>query len=113
MTPCRTDPDMWWGYQDATAAPGAPHIDRHAQRQAQLLCLRDCPAGAQRTCARTALSCNATHGVWAGIRLPGQQVKHRRVRLECQRDLRRIADGDVRPHELPANRALLRMMEGQ
>ena len=53
------------------------------------------------------------YGVWAGVKLPGGQYRKREQLAQAHETLRRIADGEVNPREIPENAALLERTEGE
>jgi WhiB family redox-sensing transcriptional regulator len=75
---CRhDDPEAWF-----------PLHPVHAAR-ATRICF-NCPAQPQ--CARNAIDCGATDGVWAGVRLPGKQEWDREIGVETRQRLEIIAN---------------------
>jgi WhiB family redox-sensing transcriptional regulator len=75
---CRhDDPEAWF-----------PLHPVHTAR-ATRICF-NCPAQTQ--CARNALDCRATDGVWAGVRLPGKQEWDHEIGLEMRQRLEIIAN---------------------
>ena len=110
LPPCTTDPDLWFGYcdDDSTDGTSKARVYQAAALTARTLCLRRCPLAQQRRCARYALEGGEAFGVWAGIKLPGNQWRQRRELDRARAHLRRIAAGEVTPREIPENDALLR-----
>jgi WhiB family transcriptional regulator, redox-sensing transcriptional regulator len=109
--PCAANPDLWFGYsdddgndKDGTAKARAYDT---AAIEARALCLRRCPLAQQRLCARLAIEQDEEYGVWAAVKLPGGQYRKRAELARAHETLRRIADGEVNPRELPENAALL------
>ena len=112
--PCSADPDLWFGYADDDASDGAAKARAYEQSaiRARTVCLRRCPLAQQRQCARQAAEAGEEYGVWAGIKLPGGQYRKRHELARAHEVLRRIADGEVTPRELPENAELLARSEG-
>lgn len=111
--PCATEPDLWFGYADDDASTGAAkaRVYEHAAIQARTICLRRCPLASQRACARQAIEAGEEYGVWAGIKLPGGQYRQRQHLAHAHEVLRRIADGQLNPRELPESAELLARAE--
>lgn len=107
--PCATEPDLWFGYSDDDTSDGAAKARAYEQSatQARLICLRRCPLAGQRACARQAVDGGEEYGVWAGIKLPGGQYRKRHELAHARETLRRIAEGEINPRELPGSAALL------
>ena len=107
--PCSADPDLWFGYADDDASDGAAKARAYEQsaRRARTVCLRRCPLAQQRLCAGKAAEAGEEYGVWAGIKLPGGQYRKRHELARAHDTLRRIADGEINPRELPESVELL------
>ncbi|BBZ36607.1 WhiB family transcriptional regulator [Mycolicibacterium confluentis] len=111
--PCASDPDLWFGYPDDDGGHG-PAKNRSyetAAVQARTLCLRRCPLAQQRRCAQHAVDHEVEFGVWAGVKLPGNQYRKRGELEHAHEVLRRIATGEISARELPENAALLERRE--
>lgn len=114
--PCMTSPtpELWW-------APEPDELDGDPRRissvyedranRARIICCTECPLQQQQTCAKHALDDNASSGVWAAVKLPGTQWRHRGEVQECHQKLRLISVGIVAAHELPENIELLEQAE--
>jgi WhiB family transcriptional regulator, redox-sensing transcriptional regulator len=113
--PCAANPDLWFGYSDddGTDKDGTAKARAYetAAIEARALCLRRCPLAQQRRCARLAIEQDEEYGVWAAVKLPGGQYRKRDELARAHETLRRIADGEVNPRELPENAALLERRE--
>ncbi|MFA5710511.1 WhiB family transcriptional regulator [Mycolicibacterium sp.] len=107
--PCADDPDLWFGYPDDNGTDGAAKARSYesAALEARALCLRRCPLALQRQCAQRAVEHGVEFGVWAGIKLPGNQYRKRGELERAHETLRRIAAGEINARELPENAALL------
>ncbi|CAJ1494461.1 WhiB family transcriptional regulator [[Mycobacterium] burgundiense] len=107
--PCAADPDLWFGYSDDDEGAGAAKARSYesAALEARALCLRRCPLAQQRQCARRAVEHGVEFGVWAGIKLPGNQYRKRGELARAHAVLRRIAAGEISARQLPENAALL------
>lgn len=107
--PCAADPDLWFGYPDDEANTG--HLKARSYEtaavEARVLCLRRCPLAQQRRCAQYAVEHEVEFGVWAGVKLPGNQFRKREQLAQAHRTLARIARGEINSRELPENAALL------
>jgi WhiB family redox-sensing transcriptional regulator len=113
--PCAADPDLWFGYPDDDAGHGAAKNRSYetAALRARTLCLRRCPLAQQRRCAQHAVDAEVEFGVWAGIKLPGNQYRKRGELARAHETLRRIAAGEISAREVPENAALLKRREGE
>jgi len=111
--PCAANPDLWFGYNDDDGTDGAAKARAYerASIEARTLCLRRCPLAAQRICAKLAVDQGEEYGVWAGVKLPGGQYRKRAELARAHDTLRRIADGEISPREVPENAALLERRE--
>lgn len=107
--PCAADPDLWFGYSDNDTSDGAAkaRVYEQSATAARTICLRRCPLAEQRLCARQAVEAREEYGVWAGIKLPGGQYRKRYELAHTHDVLRRIADGEINPRELPESSELL------
>lgn len=107
--PCAANPDLWFGYNDDDAIDGTTKARRYDQAavEARTLCLRRCPLAAQRRCAKLAFEQAEEYGVWAGVKLPGGQYRKRAELADAHETLRRIAEGEISPRELPESAELL------
>lgn len=108
--PCASDPDLWFGYPDDDEGDGSAKGRAYeaAALEARTLCLRRCPLAQQRRCARYAVEHGEAYGVWAGVKLPGNQYRKRHELARAHELLTRIANGELTPRELPENLPLLR-----
>lgn len=113
--PCSDNPDLWFGFNDDDSTDGTAKARAYERSavEARTLCLRRCPLAAQRRCARLAVERGEEYGVWAGVKLPGGQYRKREQLAQAHETLRRIADGEVNPREIPENAALLERTEGE
>jgi WhiB family transcriptional regulator, redox-sensing transcriptional regulator len=113
--PCAANPDLWFGYNDDDGADGAAKARAYetASIEARTICLRRCPLASQRLCAALAVQQGEEYGVWAGVKLPGGQYRKREELAQAHETLRRIADGELSPREVPENAALLERREGE
>ncbi|CAJ1578373.1 WhiB family transcriptional regulator [[Mycobacterium] wendilense] len=113
--PCADDPDLWFGYPDDDGADGAAKARSYesAALEARTLCLRRCPLAQQRLCAGRAVEHGVEFGVWAGIKLPGNQYRKRGELQRAHELLRRIAAGEINARQLPENAALLERRQHQ
>ena len=113
--PCSDNPDLWFGFNDDGSTDGTAKARAYERSavEARTLCLRRCPLAAQRVCARLAVEQGEEYGVWAGVKLPGGQYRKREQLAQAHETLRRIADGEVNPREIPENAALLERTEGE
>lgn len=113
IRPCSADPDLWFGYADDDASDGAAkaRVYEQSATKARTICLRRCPLAQQRLCAARAVQAGEEYGVWAGIKLPGGQYRKRHELAAAHEVLRRIADGQVNPRELPESADLLSRAE--
>lgn len=111
--PCSVEPDLWFGYADDDASDGAAkaRVYEQSATRARTICLRRCPLAQQRACARSAVESGEEYGVWAGIKLPGGQYRKRHQLAHAHDILRRIADGQLNPRELPESAELLTRSE--
>ncbi len=111
--PCSTEPDLWFGYADDDASDGAAkaRVYEQSATRARTICLRRCPLAQQRACARSAVDGGEEYGVWAGVKLPGGQYRKRGQLARAHEVLRRIAEGDLNPRELPESVELLTRSE--
>lgn len=107
--PCTADPDLWFGYSDDDASDGAAkaRVYEQSATRARTICLRRCPLAQQRACARRAIEAGEEYGVWAGVKLPGGQYRKRAQLAHAHAVLRRIAEGQINPRELPESAELL------
>lgn len=114
-TPCSADPDLWFGYADDDGGDGAAKARAYesSATQARTECLRRCPLAQQRICARSAIEHGEEYGVWAGIKLPGNQYRKRHQLAHALETLGRIAAGEINPRELPESIELLASAERQ
>lgn len=113
--PCSADPDLWFGYADDDGGDGAAKARAYemSATQARSQCLRKCPLAQQRMCAQRAVEQGEEYGVWAGIKLPGNQYRKRHQLADAHDTLRRIAAGEINPRELPESVDLLTRSERQ
>ena len=113
--PCSADPDLWFGYADDDGGDGAAKARAYelSATRARTQCLRNCPLAQQRICAGRAVEHAEEFGVWAGIKLPGNQYRKRHQLAAAHEMLRRIAAGEVNPRELPESVELLARNERQ
>jgi len=113
VSPCATNPELWFGYPDDDDADGAAKARAYERSatEARLLCLRRCPLAQQRRCAQRAVAHREEYGVWAGVKLPGGQYRKREQLAEAHDVLRRIAAGEINSRQLPDNAALLARRE--
>jgi WhiB family redox-sensing transcriptional regulator len=111
--PCSLEPDLWFGYADDDASDGAAkaRVYEQSATRARTICLRRCPLAQQRACARAAVEGGEEYGVWAGVKLPGGQYRKRHQLAHAHAVLRRIADGQLNPRELPESAELLARSE--
>jgi len=111
--PCSAEPDLWFGYADDDASDGAAkaRVYEQSATRARTICLRRCPLAQQRACARSAVDSGEEYGVWAGVKLPGGQYRKRAQLARAHDVLRRIAEGDLNPRELPESTELLARSE--
>ncbi len=111
--PCAADPDLWFGYPDDDGGHGATKARSYESSaiEARTLCLRRCPLEQQRRCAQRAVDHEVEFGVWAGVKLPGNQYRKRGELERAHEILRRIAAGEISPRQLPENTALLERRE--
>ena len=111
--PCSVEPDLWFGYSDDDASDGAAkaRVYEQSATRARTICLRRCPLAQQRACARRAIDGGEEYGVWAGVKLPGGQYRKRAQLAHAHEALRRIADGEINPRELPESAELLARSE--
>lgn len=109
IRPCSADPDLWFGYADDDSGDGAAKARAYEQSatRARAICLRRCPLAQQRECARRAVEGGEEYGVWAGVKLPGGQYRKRHELARAHAVLRRIADGELTPRQLPESSELL------
>ena len=111
--PCSADPDLWFGYSDDDVSDGAAkaRVYEQSATRARTICLRRCPLAQQRACARSDVDSGEEYGVWAGVKLPGGQYRKRAQLAHAHDVLRRIAEGDLNPRELPESVELLTRSE--
>jgi WhiB family redox-sensing transcriptional regulator len=104
---------LWFGYADDDATDGAAkaRVYEQSATRARIVCLRRCPLAQQRLCARQAVESGEEYGVWAGVKLPGGQYRKRAELAHALDVLRRIADGQLNPRELPESAELLARTE--
>ena len=107
--PCSAEPDLWFGYADDDGGDNAAKAKAYedAAIRARMICLRKCPLAQQRRCAGSAVNAAEEYGVWAGVKLPGNQYRKRHELARAHDVLRRIAAGDISPRQLAENMALL------
>jgi WhiB family redox-sensing transcriptional regulator len=107
--PCEAKPDLWFGYADDDEVDGAAKARAYERSatEARIECLRRCPLAQQRRCAQHAIAHREEYGVWAGVKLPGDQYRKRHELARAHALLRRIAAGEINPRQLPENAALL------
>lgn len=107
--PCSIDPDLWFGYADDDDGDNVAKNRAYevSATEARTICLRRCPLAQQRVCAQRAVDQQEEFGVWAGVKLPGNQYRKRSDLARAHDILRRIARGELNPRELPENAALL------
>ncbi|MCV7191749.1 WhiB family transcriptional regulator [Mycolicibacterium brumae] len=108
--PCAADPDLWFGYPDDDDTDGQAKARAYelASLEARTACVRRCPLAQQRRCAGYAVEQGEAFGVWAGVKLPGNQYRKRHELARAHQLLAQIAAGEITPRELPENAPLLR-----
>lgn len=98
LPPCAADPEAWF------AARSGVTTDNAEERRT---CLTECTLSRHRRCAAAALKVGSKWGVWAAVRLPGQQLQFVQELGEARESLRLIADGVITAADLPENAELL------
>ena len=103
--PCQRNPEWWFCYENNHT------LNQANAEKARLACMLECRLEQQRHCAELALTDETQFGVWAGVRLPGRQYRDREELGEGLGKLRRIAEGEIYPCDLPENVELIARTE--
>ena len=99
------------GWTAGAGGAAKARVYEQSATRARTICLRRCPLAQQRACARSAVDSGEEYGVWAGVKLPGGQYRKRAQLAHAHDVLRRIAEGDLNPRELPESVELLTRSE--